>query len=125
MSTTTPDVNESKKRDNMGFWGVEIVRLVITLLIFNFGYNLYYAPKQVEMAESVISDNAQNVVLINFAKITRESNTTDRELLQEKVAEAIKRLNEQGFIVLDSVNTLGLHEVYEIETKFIDSIEIE
>ena len=54
----------------------------------------------------------------------RETSTQDEALLQKKVAEAIKRLNAEGFIVLDATSVLGQHSAYVLETRFIDSIQI-
>lgn len=113
-----------KKSRNRGFWLTEGLKLIAILLVVNLVFTSYYQPRLEEKIDSLVTENAQQIVVVNFAKIMRETSTQDEELLQKKVAEAIKRLNAEGFIVLDATSVLGQHSAYVIETRFIDSIQI-
>lgn len=113
-----------KQNRDRGFWITEALKFIAMLLVVNLVYTSYYQPKINEQLDSIASDTAQQVVVVNFAKLMRETEIKDESLLQKKVAEAIKRLNADGFIVLDATSVLGQHEAYVLETRFIDSIEI-
>ncbi len=113
-----------KQNRDRGFWITEALKFFAMLLVVNLVYTSYYQPKINEQLDSVASDTAQQVVVVNFAKLMRETEIKDESLLQKKVAEAIKRLNADGFIVLDATSVLGQHDAYVLETRFIDSIEI-
>lgn len=120
-NATETIVNQNRDR---GFWLTEALKFVAMLLVVNLVYTSYYQPKINEQFDSIASDTAQQVVVVNFAKIMRETEIKDESILQKKVAEAIKRLNADGFIVLDATSVLGQHDAYVLETRFIDSIEI-
>jgi len=105
-------------------WTVEFVKLIVFLLIANLGYTMYYEPKQNAMFSALADESASRIVVIDFAKLVTESKTKNQGELEDKVAFAIERLNEQGFIVLDSTSLLGQHKAYVLETKFIDSIQL-
>lgn len=122
MSEVTNDKTSTGKATN--FWVIEFLKFIALLLVVNLAFTSYYQPKLEERMSTMVSGNSQQVVVVNFAKILRESKTTDEAVLQKKVAEAIKRLNAEGFIVLDATTVLGLHDTYVLETRFIDSIEI-
>ncbi len=114
----------AKNSRNRGFWLTEGLKLIAILLVVNLVFTSYYQPKLDEQIDSMVTENAQQIVVVNFAKIMRETSTQDEALLQKKVAEAIKRLNAEGFIVLDATSVLGQHSAYVLETRFIDSIQI-
>ncbi len=114
----------AKSTRNRGFWLTEGLKLFAILLVVNLVFTSYYQPKLDEQIDSMVTENAQQIVVVNFAKIMRETSTQDEALLQKKVAEAIKRLNAEGFIVLDATSVLGQHSAYVLETRFIDSIQI-
>ena len=114
----------AKSSLNRGFWLTEGLKLIAILLVVNLVFTSYYQPKLDEQIDSMVTENAQQIVVVNFAKIMRETSTQDEALLQKKVAEAIKRLNAEGFIVLDATSVLGQHSAYVLETRFIDSIQI-
>ncbi|WP_394222778.1 hypothetical protein [Alteromonas gracilis] len=116
-----PAVKDSRDR---GFWLTEGLKLIAILLVVNLVFTSYYQPKLEEQIDAMVTDSAQQIVVVNFAKILRETSTQDETLLQKKVAEAIKRLNAEGFIVLDATSVLGQHDAYVLETRFIDSIQI-
>ena len=131
MSDGTKESNDAnatetvvRKSRDRGFWLTEALKFIAMLLVVNLAYTSYYQPKVNEQLDSIASDTAQQVVVVNFAKIMRETETKDESLLQKKVAEAIKRLNAEGFIVLDATSVLGQHDAYVLETRFIDSINI-
>lgn len=121
VTEKTPAVKNSRNR---GFWLTEGLKLIAILLVVNLVFTSYYQPKLDEQIDSMVTENAQQIVVVNFAKIMRETSTQDEALLQKKVAEAIKRLNTEGFIVLDATSVLGQHSAYVLETRFIDSIQI-
>ena len=120
-SDKVPAVKNSRDR---GFWLTEGFKLIAILLVVNLVFTSYYQPKLDEQIDSMVTEKAQQIVVVNFAKILRETSTQDEALLQKKVAEAIKRLNAEGFIVLDATSVLGQHSAYVLETRFIDSIQI-
>ena len=120
-SDKEPAVKNSRDR---GFWLTEGLKLIAILLVVNLVFTSYYQPKLDEQIDSMVTEKAQQIVVVNFAKIMRETTVQDEALLQQKVAEAIKRLNSEGFIVLDATSVLGQHSAYVLETRFIDSIQI-
>lgn len=120
----TEKTTVAKSSLNRGFWLTEGLKLIAILLVVNLVFTSYYQPKLDEQIDSMVTENAQQIVVVNFAKIMRETSTQDEALLQKKVAEAIKRLNAEGFIVLDATSVLGQHSAYVLETRFIDSIQI-